>query len=165
MLYRLTCTERSQCSQSTSRLGLRPCGGQGSGFSLCFYHEVPGGHGMYSNNYNVMGFFIMSFEMKHRQIKSKKAAGEQRAPCSNPVARCSQYTGNAHIHWSAWEWGPVSEGPALSSLLPAAWAFYHHRHISGFRQMQPTTSKREELLSARLQDLAKMNHVPCNMHY
>lgn len=110
-------------------------------------------------------FFNMLFEMKHRQMNSKQAAGDQRALCSNPSARCSQYTGNVHIHWTPLGMGPGSEGPGVSSLLPAAWALNGHRHIPGFRQMQPTTSKKEELPSARLQGLEKMNRVLCNVHY
>lgn len=95
--------------------------------------------------------------MKHKQIKSKRVAGEQRASCSNLSARCSQCTGNAYILWSAWDWGP-----GLSTLLPAVWALNHHGHTAGFRQMQPTTSEKSvSVLGCRAWQRWTMSSATC----
>lgn len=157
LLYGLTCTERSQYSQSMSWLGLCSCRAQGSRLIHCCYLEVPGGCGMYSNYYKVMGFCVMLFEMKHRQTKSEEAAGELPFQCQvqSVYWKCTYPLGM----------GPVSEGPGLSISHLAVWALNHPGHTPGFREMQPTVSEREELLSNHLQGLARMDRVPCNVCY
>lgn len=147
-----------------SWLGLSPWGVHGPRSSLCCYLAVPGGCGMYSNHW--MSGDFLSCCLKWNAANTIKV-GCRRAKSTVLPSPCQVQS----VLWKCTHplerlgMGPVSEGLGLSILLLAVWALNHHRHIPGFRQLQPTASKGEELPSAHLQGLAKMDCVPCNMHY
>lgn len=62
------------------------CGVQGSGFSLCFYREQPGGRGVYSNNPDVTGLFITLSEMKQITSRQLQESTEHHALTPVPVS-------------------------------------------------------------------------------
>lgn len=109
----------SQCSQSTPRFGLSPCGVHGSRLSFCCYREVPGGCGMYSSHCSVRGLFIM-FERKcsKHSLSRLQESKEHCAPIPEPAAVrvLEMFTSCGVLGNGAVLWGPGTAGFAAGSV-------------------------------------------------